>query len=72
MSERSPISDATLLGRGVKGSFQSNIFLREDVCLWSRVFFNMGGSIAWMLTTEFFQINGLAHKKLGSIAVNEC
>ena len=31
--KRGPISDASLLG-GVKGSFQSNIILREDVCFW--------------------------------------
>ncbi len=52
-------------------NFQSNIFLREDVFLWSWIFFNMGVSAAWMLTIGIFQINGLSCKKPGSIAINE-
>ncbi len=43
--KKGPISDASFCG-GVLKSFQSNIFLRENVCLWSQVFFDMGVSVA--------------------------
>ena len=70
MSERSPISDASLLGRG-KGKFSIQYFFKRRRLFVVMDFFNMGFSAAWMLTIEIFQINGLSRKKPGSIAINE-